>query len=419
MQSETPRALIEKREIHATLGAALFTNGVWDMLGVVVPLYGVAAGLSAAEIGFVVAARSVLPTALSIHGGILMDQWGTRRVLRWVGVASTVLPLVYPIAGLFTVLLLLQLLLGLSSSLGMSAGQTWNLQSSHGDTAKLAYFSLVSRIGTFLGPVMVGAIWDAFGAWAAFASISLWASGIVASAAYGAPAVADQGKPASTTRLTASRSIGALLPRWSEHKNALALAAIPAVAFVLGVSFFRNAPGAIQASLYVVYLGDLGMSGTVIGTLVALCELFGVLGSLLAAPLERAMRAHWLVIACITTSVLAIAATPLIGRVFGLLVVAAAVRGIGQGLSQPLVYSILGRAVPAAAHGASVGLRNAVTRLASIITPAVMGIAAEAWGIEVSFYVVGAALLVGTAALAVFARSSISTHASMAQRLGS
>jgi hypothetical protein len=48
-----------------------------------------------------------------------------------------------------------------------------------------------------------------------------------------------------------------------------------------------------------------------------------------------------------------------------------------------------------------------------------MGIAAEAWGIEVSFYVVGAALLVGTAALAVFARSSISTHASMAQRLGS
>jgi sugar phosphate permease len=66
-----------------------------------------------------------------------------------------------------------------------------------------------------------------------------------------------------------------------------------------------------------------------------------------------------------------------------------------------------------------VGLRNAVTRLASIITPAVMGIAAEAWGIEVSFYVVGAALLVGTAALAVFARSSISTHASMAQRLGS
>jgi hypothetical protein len=56
-------------------------------------------------------------------------------------------------------------------------------------------------------------------------------------------------------------------------------------------------------------------------------------------------------------------------------------------------------------HGASVGLRNAVTRLASIVTPAAMGIAAEAWGIEASFYVAGALLLVLTACLALAART--------------
>ena len=48
-------------------------------------------------------------------------------------------------------------------------------------------------------------------------------------------------------------------PELREHRNAFVLAAIPAVAFVLGVSFFRNAPGAIQASFYVVYLGDIGI----------------------------------------------------------------------------------------------------------------------------------------------------------------
>jgi hypothetical protein len=58
-----------------------------------------------------------------------------------------------------------------------------------------------------------------------------------------------------------------------------------------------------------------------------------------------------------------------------------------------------------AAHGASVGLRNAVTRLASIVTPAAMGLAAEAWGIETSFYAAGAALLVLTAGLAFAARA--------------
>ena len=45
-----------KQDTLATLGAGLFTNGVWDMLSVIVPLYGVAVGLNAAEIGLIVAA---------------------------------------------------------------------------------------------------------------------------------------------------------------------------------------------------------------------------------------------------------------------------------------------------------------------------------------------------------------------------
>src|SRR5688572_25743014 len=105
---DTSPAAAEKRENLASLGAGLFTNGVWDMLSVVVPLYGVAVGLSAAEIGLVVAARSVLPTALSIHGGIMMDQLGTRRVLAAVAVASAALPLLYPVSGWFAVLIVLQ-----------------------------------------------------------------------------------------------------------------------------------------------------------------------------------------------------------------------------------------------------------------------------------------------------------------------
>ena len=46
-----------KQEVLATLGAGLFTNAVWDMFSVVVPLYGVAVGLNAAEVGLIVAAR--------------------------------------------------------------------------------------------------------------------------------------------------------------------------------------------------------------------------------------------------------------------------------------------------------------------------------------------------------------------------
>src|SRR6185503_734476 len=121
----------------------------------------VSAGYSPAEIGLIVSARSVLPTALSIHGGILMDRWGVRRVVLWVAIASAVRPLFYPPAGGVVTLAVLQLLLGLASSLAMSGAQTWSLHTSGGDTAALASFSIASRIGTFIGPVLVGAVWDA------------------------------------------------------------------------------------------------------------------------------------------------------------------------------------------------------------------------------------------------------------------
>ena len=388
----------QDRELLATLGAGLFTNGVWDMLSVLVPLYAVAVGLNTAEIGLIVAARSVLPAALSIHGGILMDQLGTRRVLRWVAAGSAALPLLYPLSGWFAVLAGLQMLLGLASSLGMAASQTWSMQTSHGDTAMLARYSVATRIGTFIGPVIVGAMWDYSGAWAAFACVSLCGAGAIASTAVG---TADATK-ASTAQH--SRALEVLLPRWAPHKQALLLAAVPAVAFILAASFLRNSSGAIQSSLFVVYLNGIGMSGTLIGTLVAMAELAGVFGSLVAAPVERRLRAERLVILCIVVSLVCISITPLIAHFLILLIVACVLRGIVQGMSQPLMYSILSHEVSGNRHGASVGLRNAVVRLGSIVTPAAMGLIAEVYGIQASFYVIGAVFLLMTGLLAFAAR---------------
>ena len=389
---------LKDRETSGALGAGLFTNGVWDMLSVIVPLYAVAVGLNAAEIGLIVAARSILPALLSIHGGILMDQIGTRRVLLWAAAASAALPLLYPLSGWFTVLMLLQLLLGLASSFGMAASQTWAIQISHGDTATLARYSVATRIGTFIGPVAVGATWDLFGAWAAFASVSLCGAGIIASTAY----VKSGNTP--QPELPHGHGLAVLLPRWAPHKQALLLALIPAVAFILFASFLRNSSGAIQSSLFVVYLNGNGMSGTLIGALVAIAEISGVLGSLLAAPVERRLGAARLVVLCIVISVLCIAATPLIAHVLVVLIAACALRGIVQGMSQPLMYSILSQEVARNRHGAGVGLRNAVVRVSSILTPTAMGLIAEAYGIEASFYVIGAVFLLMTAGLTFAAR---------------
>jgi MFS family permease len=315
--------------------------------------------------------------------------------LMWVAAASTALPLLYPLSGWFTVLIVLQLLLGLASALGMSASQTWAMQVGRGDTAMLARYSVATRIGTFIGPVVVGAVWDLFGAWAAFTSVALCGAGVIAATAHSTAAVPP---------LPHGQGMAVLLPRWTPHKEALLLALIPAVAFILVASLLRNSSGAIQSSLFVVYLNGVGISGTLIGTLVAIAELSGVAGSLLAAPVERRLGAVRLVIVCIVVSVACISVTPLIAQWLTVLIAACVLRGIVQGMSQPLMYAILSNEVADNRHGASVGLRNAVVRLGSIITPAVMGVAAQAYGIENSFYVIGGVFLLVTAGLAVAAR---------------
>lgn len=386
------------RERLAVLTSGLFTNGVWDMLSVVVPLYAVAIGLNAAEIGIIVAARSILPTVLSIHGGILTDQLGTRRVLLWVAIASTALPLIYPIAGWFFALVALQLLLGLASSVAMAASQTWVMLTNSGDTQALVRYSVATRIGTFFGPIVVGAAWDAFGSWVAFVSIALCGAGTIAALALCAPSRAER------AAMRIKPSVDVLLPRWEPHKQALMLAAIPAVAFILCASFLRNSTGGIQSSLYVVYLNGIGQSGTIIGVLVAIAEISGVLGSLAAARMEKRVGTHKLVIGCIAVSLISITSTPLIGQFITLLIAANVLRGIAQGITQPLLYAILSVEVPTYRHGASVGLRNTVVRLASIVTPAVMGVIAEAVSIEASFYAIGAAFLLATMVLAFFSK---------------
>ena len=110
-----------------------------------------------------------------------------------------------------------------------------------------------------------------------------------------------------------------------------------AVAFILLASFLRNASGAIQSSLFVVYLDETGMSGTLIGMLVSIAELSGVFGSLAAAAAQRRMHANRLVILCTAISIVAICVTPLLASVFLLLALAAMVRGVFQGMSQPLM----------------------------------------------------------------------------------
>jgi predicted MFS family arabinose efflux permease len=169
------------------------------------------------------------------------------------------------------------------------------------------------------------------------------------------------------------------------------------------VTVLRMGGNGIQSSFYVVYLGDIGYSGTLIGVLLGAAGVLGFAGALSVEPLTRLMQPYWLLIVTVASTILFVAATPLISGIFVLLLAASALRGGAMGLSQPLMISILARAAGDKKQGKGAGLRTTANRLSSMLVPVVMGGVVEAFGIEASFYIIGAILigLMGLVALHV------------------
>ena len=86
--------------------------GYTEFYHFLIPLYGLSLGMSAGEVGMLVGARSLLSVFLSIHVGVLMDRFGTRRVsLFFVWTAMALAP-VFPLLPWFWPLLLLQIVNG-------------------------------------------------------------------------------------------------------------------------------------------------------------------------------------------------------------------------------------------------------------------------------------------------------------------
>lgn len=398
----SPRALM------ATYVAGLFAMGYIDVFVFLMPLYGGLIDLSATEIGALVGARSLLPVFLSIHVGTLMDRFGTRRVTAvFVAVAMVCAPL-FPLMPWFPALLALQVINGCAVSFCWAGAQTLAAQVAHGEAEYLGRFSFAARIGTTAAPIVAGAVWDWGGLWPAYLFGLAWGAALMA-ALWRAPEppVAHDGAAATPVRFRARDA----LPRWSDYAASFALMAIPAIALSVAVIFVRNATSGIQNSLYVVYLEEIGYTGIVIGVLFAAVEIGSGLGSLLGGRAMRLGRPHSTMVSGTILAIALIAITPLVGGmaapflfVIGILLVAQFWRGALQGVIQPVMFSVQAKAVGRHQQGSVVGLRQTVTRVAAILVPPLMGAIADLWGLEESFYVLGAMLLLLCVPLAMLAR---------------
>jgi MFS family permease len=388
--------------------AGPFSMGYVDFFTFLIPLYGLSLGLDAVEIGILVGARSILALFLSIHIGVLMDRFGTRRVTLffvWTGMALAPL---FPLVPGFWALLLLQLLNGAAVSFAWSGAQTLIAQLTDGDAGYIGRFSFFARLGSTTAPILAGIVWDFGGAWSAYLFAAGWGAVLTIALLRTQEAEIFGPRPADGTGRTRFRARD-VLPRASDYVSSIMLVAIPAVAVSMAIISMRNTTYSIQTSVYVVYLEQIGLVGTTIGILFATAEIASGFGSLFAGRAMRLGDPQRTMLSGTVLSMLLIAMTPLLGGIFVLLLLSQVIRGWLEGVIQPVILSVQARAVGRHQQGAVVGLRQTGQRLTSIMIPPLMGGIADHWGVSESFFILGTLMLLSCLPLALLTRRAART----------
>jgi UMF1 family MFS transporter len=383
--------------------AGLFAMGYTEFYTFLIPLYGLSLGMRAGDIGMLVGGRSLLAVFLSIHVGVLMDRFGTRRVtLFFVWTAMALAP-IFPLLPWFWPLLLLQVVNGAALNFAWSGSQTLIAQLAEGEAEYIGRFSFFARIGSTLAPMIVGAVWDWGGAWPAYILGFVWGA-VLTIALLRAPEGEIVETEGRGVRRPARFRVRDAVPRLPDYLRCFALMAIPAVATTMAIIFLRTTTNGVQSSLYVVYLNGVGLTGTSIGVLFAAIEVMSGLGSLFAGRVSRLGDPQRTMLSGTVLSIALISVTPFLGGIFVLLLLAQAARGWLQGVVQPMMFSAQAKAVGRYRQGAVVGLRQTMNRLAAIVIPPAMGMIADRWGAGESFVILGSLLLLLSVPIALIAR---------------
>jgi MFS family permease len=383
----------------AVYGMGLFSTSLFYIGSVIIPLYAYTMNPSPFMFGLVFAMPHVLPLVLSIHGGALMDRLGARRVMIACTSMGALVPLLYPLSPSIWALIGLQMLLGLSESMGWLGAQTMIGQYMHGRTVYAGRLSAIIRVSQLAAPPMAGAAWDLAGPWGAFTMMSAWAAGAVACAMWLPPPKpgAAQWRDGVSPRLRA----GDLMPKLSDYLTAFYLLRSPAVVLIVLLGALMHVGNTVQGSFYVAWLTEIGITGTAIGMLSPAAAVGAALFSLLTARLTPYVGGLWIVLLSLWAGIALIAITPLLGTYF-LLQVAMFLRAGANGLAQPLIITLVLRGAGRTNQGKAIGLRGTANRIASIVAPLAMGVMAEAVGLEASFYLLGAVTSVMLAVIAVY-----------------
>ncbi|WP_299958769.1 MFS transporter [uncultured Modestobacter sp.] len=341
-------------------------------------------GAGATEIGLLTAAFALLPMVVALPLGRAADRWRPEPILVSGVVLLVAGCLLLATSGSLLALGIGNVVLGLGN-LGCIVGGENVVARLPGDRLDSGFglFTAVVSAGQLVGPALAGAVL----ATAPGELSTGTARALLLSAGLCALAV-----PAAWW-LAVGRRFPAAAARPNGRTSAFRLLSRPAVS----TGIFASLVLAAAVDLLTAYLPLLGesrgISPAVVGVLLSVRAGATVASRVLVQKmLVRLGRARLVVLSTVGSGI-AVAFLPATGNVW-LLGALLALIGFLLGVGQPLLMTLIIRAVPDDARGTALALRLVGNRVGLVGTPAAAGLLAGAAGVSAAFWLLGGLLAV-------------------------
>ncbi|HEX4882892.1 MAG TPA: MFS transporter [Casimicrobiaceae bacterium] len=378
--SAATRGFLPSRTLAMLIGLGICNHVLLAGARVAVSLDALSRGASAAVVGVLMALFALLPMIFAIPAGRLADRIGARRPMAWGSAGCAVaalLPALWPgLPALFAA----SMLAGFSFMLFQVPSQraVGDLGAPAARAVNFSWYALGFSVSGFAGPLVAGIAIDRLGfrwAFAVLAVLPAVAALVVARRRLALPAARAHDEEVRTSGMFD-------LLRYPMLRRVLALNALFALGWDLHTVFVP------------IYGSRIGLSASEIGV---------ILSSFAAATFVVRFAIPWvgrgwqpmvvLRIALLVSAAVYIA-FPFTSSTLALIVLSF-VLGLGLGIGQPMVLSLLHEHAPAGRMGETVGLRMSLIQSMSVTVPLVFGALGTTVGLLPVFGSVGLFLGLG------------------------
>jgi MFS family permease len=369
--------------IHELIGLAILTHVVFAGVRVVLTLTALHLGAAAFTVGMLLSLFSLLPMLLAIAGGRWVDRVGVRwpMIVGIVVVAiGAVLPLAWPA---MPTLYLTAALVGLGFLPFHLGTQKYvaELGSPQDRRHNFSLYTIGFSVSGFLGPTISGFLIDGIGHRLAFGVMAL----------FGVAAIAWLWR-----RREALPGRGSGVPAPPGSLRTLDLLKSPDMRRLYLVVAVLSSAWDVHQFLVPLYGAKIGLSASAIGLILGSFALATLVVRLMV-PLFLMNISEWRVVAAAQLVAAAVYAFyPAYSTLEALLALSFAL-GLGLGVAQPMMLSLLARTAPANRLGEAAGLRVTMVNTTQTVLPGTFGALGAVIGIAPLFWAM-ALLLVGGAA---------------------